>query len=37
MRETHIIRTTIDKAKKLEDLSDLERLNTIKKVRQKRA
>jgi hypothetical protein len=29
MKETSITRITIDKAKKLEDLTDLERLNTI--------
>ncbi|MGL6344837.1 MAG: hypothetical protein ACRC80_37505 [Waterburya sp.] len=29
MKETSITRITIDKAKKLEDLTDLERLNTM--------
>ena len=29
MKETSITRTTIDKAKKLEDLTDLERLNSM--------
>jgi hypothetical protein len=29
MKETSITRTTIDKAKQLEDLTDLERLNSM--------
>jgi hypothetical protein len=29
MKETYIIRTTIDKAKQSEDLTDLERLNSM--------
>jgi hypothetical protein len=32
MKETFITRTTIDKAKKLEDLTDLERLNSMSEL-----